>query len=84
MKRLLPFLFLLPYLAIAGSSNCYSIKDRDARSQCLAESKGQKSRCYQIENNDRKNLCLADTGNQKSYCYQIREKDTKALCLSKF
>ncbi len=69
-------------VAMAGESNCYSIKDADQKNHCLALAKRQDSYCYSIRADDAKNLCLAQTKGQKSYCYSIRSSDTKNQCLA--
>ena len=47
--------------AMAGTSECYAIKDGDNRSQCLAEIKGSRDRCYAIKDQDNRKACLART-----------------------
>jgi hypothetical protein len=66
---------------LAGTSRCYTMRDNDKKTLCLAQAKGQKSYCYSIKNKDEKNFCLATVGNQKSYCYSISDRDKKNACL---
>ncbi len=73
--------YLVPIVALANASNCYSIRDQDRKNYCLATAKNQKSYCYSIRDQDTKNFCLAQLSNQRSYCYSIRSSDTKNQCL---
>ena len=75
---------LLPALAWADSSRCYSIKNSDLKNHCLATTKHEKSRCYSIKDSDMKNSCLAEVGNQRSRCYSIKNPDQKQRCLAGF
>jgi hypothetical protein len=75
---------LLPLPATASSGQCYAIKDKDLRQQCLATTQGQKSRCYAIADKNARNQCLAQTGSQKSRCYSITDADKRKACLAMF
>jgi hypothetical protein len=73
---------ILPMLAHADASRCYSIQNQDRKNFCLATVKNQTSYCYSISEQDTKNMCLAQVSNQKSYCYSIRSQDSKNQCLA--
>jgi len=70
--------------ALADSSQCYQIQNRDRKNFCLAQATGQASYCYQVQERDTKNLCLAQAQGQRSYCYQIQDRDLKNQCLALF
>lgn len=68
----------------ADSSQCYSIRDPDARRYCLAETRQNRSDCYAIQNPDERSHCLATVGGHKSDCYRIRDADERHRCLANF
>lgn len=68
--------------ATAHASDCYDMKNPDARQKCLAETRGDPSRCYSIANPDEKNVYLARTKSQRSYFYPIRDPDLRNRCLA--
>ena len=69
-------------ISFANSSNCYAIKNTDAKNFCLAISQQQVSYCYSIRESDDKNMCLAQVKKQKSSCYSIKSSDQKNQCLA--
>ncbi len=69
-------------ISFANSSNCYAIKNTDAKNFCLAISQQQASYCYSIRVNDEKNMCLAQVKKHKSSCYSIKSSDQKNQCLA--
>lgn len=69
-------------ISFANSSNCYAIKNTDAKNFCLAISQQQASYCYSIRENDEKNMCLAQVKKHKSSCYSIKSSDQKNQCLA--
>jgi hypothetical protein len=69
-------------ISFANSSNCYAIKNTDAKNFCLAISQQQASYCYSIKENDEKNMCLAQVKKHKSSCYSIKSSDQKNQCLA--
>ena len=46
--------------AMAGTSECYAIKDADKRAYCLAQVKRDSGSCYRIKDGDNRNQCLAE------------------------
>lgn len=68
--------------AMAGTSECYAIKNRDARSQCLAAVKGDHSYCYAVKEQDQRSLCLAKTKRQHERCYQVKMAAERQRCLA--
>ena len=46
--------------AMAGTSECYAIKDADKRAYCLAQVKRDPGNCYRIKDGDKRNQCLAE------------------------
>jgi hypothetical protein len=69
-------------ISFANSSNCYAIKNTDAKNFCLAISQQQASYCYSIRENDEKNMCLAQVKKHKPSCYSIKSSDQKNQCLA--
>ncbi|NBY63753.1 MAG: hypothetical protein EBQ70_06520 [Betaproteobacteria bacterium] len=77
------FVWILSFnISFANSSNCYAIKNTDAKNFCLAISQQQASYCYSIRESDDKNMCLAQVKKQKSSCYSIKSSDQKNQCLA--
>jgi hypothetical protein len=77
------FVWILSFnISFANSSNCYAIKNTDAKNFCLAISQQQVSYCYSIRESDDKNMCLAQVKKQKSSCYSIKSSDQKNQCLA--
>ena len=68
--------------AMASGSDCHSIKDWDARHQCLAETRSNYSYCYSVREHDRRKLCLATIKQQRGYCHAIKGEDRRKRCLS--
>lgn len=81
MKKILIIssLILIPMIAKA---DCWSIKDSDAKYNCLAMKDNKTHYCYNIKDNDMKHYCLAKVNFSKHYCYDIKNKDMKAECLA--
>ena len=68
--------------AMANGSGCHSIKDWDARHQCLAETKSNYSYCYSVRDHDGRKLCLATIKQQRGYCHSIKAEDRRKRCLA--
>ena len=83
MRMLLLLLFLAPYWAFAGTSDCYRIKDKDAERYCLAVISGDSSKCFSIKNSDMEHMCLAEIKGKASACYSVKDPDARNICLAK-
>ncbi|MBO1010494.1 MULTISPECIES: hypothetical protein [Acidovorax] len=68
--------------AMAGTSECYAIKDADKRAYCLAQVKRDAGICYRIKDGDKRNQCLADIKGSRDRCYTIKEHDARKTCLA--
>ena len=68
--------------AMAGTQECYPIKDADKRAYCLAHVKRDYGYCYRVKDSDRRNQCLAETKGARDRCYAIKSKEDRQLCLS--
>lgn len=68
--------------AMAGSSECYAIKDADKRAYCLAQVKRDYGYCHRIIDAERRHLCLAETKGPRDRCYSIKDQDSRNACLA--
>ena len=68
--------------ALAGSSECYAIKDVDKRAYCLAQVKRDPGNCYRIKDSDSRNQCLAEVKGLRRRCYAIKSQDQRKTCLA--
>lgn len=69
--------------AMAGTSECYAIKDADKRACCLAQVKRDPGNCYRIKDGDNRNQCLAETRGSRDHCYAIKDQDSRKACLAR-
>ena len=69
--------------AMAGTSECYAIKDADKRAYCLAQVKRDHGYCYRIKNGDSRNQCLAEIKGSRDRCYAIKDQDNRKACLAR-
>lgn len=61
MRTLLAFAFaMLPLVAVADTSACYTITDPDARAYCRARIQKDPSTCYAIQDSAKRAVCLAE------------------------
>ena len=67
---------------MAGTSECYAIRDADKRAYCLAQVKRNHGYCYRIKNGDNRNQCLAEIKGSRDRCYAIKEYDARKTCLA--
>lgn len=68
--------------AMADASACYSIKDADERTYCLAQARKNHDYCYRIKNGDSRNECLAKTKGSRDRCHAIKDHDRREACLA--
>ena len=68
--------------AIAGTSECYAIKDADKRAYCLARVKRDYGYCYRIKDGDNRNQCLAEIKGSRDRCHAIKDQDSRKACLA--
>ena len=68
--------------AMAGTSECYAIKDADKRAYCLAQVKRDPGNCYRIKDGDNRNQCLAEIKGSRDRCYAIKNQDSRKSCLA--
>lgn len=68
---------------MAGTSDCYAIKDGDKRAYCLATVKRDYGYCYRIKGSDLRNQCLAEIKGNRDRCYAIKDQDARKACLAK-
>lgn len=66
--------------AMAGTSECYAIKDADKRAYCLAQVKRDPGNCYRIKDGDNRNQCLAEIKGSRDRCHAIKNADTRKQC----
>jgi hypothetical protein len=66
--------------AMAGTSECYAIKDVDKRAYCLAQVKRDPGSCYRIKDGDKRNQCLAEIKGSRDRCYAIKNADARKQC----
>ena len=69
--------------AMAGTSECYAIKDANRRAYCLAQVKRDPGNCYRIQDGDNRNQCLAEVKGSRDRCYAIKDQDSRRACLAK-
>ena len=69
--------------AMAGTSECYAIKDADKRAYCLAQVKRDHGYCYRIKNSDNRNQCLAEIKGSRDRCHAIKDHDSRKACLAR-
>ena len=69
--------------AIAGTSECYAIKDADKRAYCLAQVKRDHGYCYRIKDGDSRNQCLAEINGSRGRCYAVKDHDNRKACLAR-
>ena len=68
--------------AMAGTSECYAIKDADKRAYCLAQVKRDYGYCYRIKDGDNRNQCLAEIKGSRDRCHAIKDQDSRKACLA--
>ena len=68
--------------AMAGTSECYAIKDADKRAYCLAQVKRDSGSCYRIKDGDNRNQCLAEIKGSRDRCHAIKDHDSRKACLA--
>ena len=68
---------------MAGSSDCYAIKDGDKRAYCLAVVKRDYGYCHRIKDGDKRNQCMAEIKGTRRNCYAIREQEARRSCLAR-
>mgnify|MGYP000849122711 CR=1 FL=1 len=68
--------------AMAGTSECYAIKDADKRAYCLAQVKRDHGYCYRVKDGDKRNQCLAEIKGSRDRCYAIKDQDSRKACLA--
>ncbi len=68
--------------AMAGTSECYAIKDADKRAYCLAQVKRDHGYCYRVKDGDNRNQCLAEIKGSRDRCYAIKKHDARKTCLA--
>ena len=68
--------------AMAGTSECYAIKDADKRAYCLAQVKRDPGNCYRIKDGDNRSQCLAEIKGSRDRCYAIKDQDSRKACLA--
>ena len=69
--------------AMAGTSECYAIKDADKRAYCLARVKRDYGYCYRIKDGDSRNQCLAEINGSRGRCYAVKDHDNRKACLAR-
>ena len=69
--------------AMAGTSECYAIKDADKRAYCLAQVKRDSGSCYRIKDGDNRNQCLAEIKGSRVRCHAIKDHDSRKACLAR-
>ena len=69
--------------AMAGTSECYAIKDADKRAYCLAQVKRDHGYCYRVKEGDKRNQCLAEIKGSRDRCYAIKDHDSRKACLAR-
>ena len=68
--------------AMAGTPECYAIKDADKRAYCLAQVKRDSGSCYRIKDGDNRNQCLAEIKGSRDRCHAIKDQDSRKACLA--
>ena len=69
--------------AMAGTSECYAIKDADKLAYCLAQVKRDSGSCYRIKDGDNRNQCLAEIKGSLVLCHAIKDHDSRKACLAR-
>ena len=69
--------------AMAGTSECYAIKDADKRAYCLAQVKRDHGYCYRIKDGDNRDQWLAEIKGSRDRCYAIKDQDSRKVCLAR-
>ncbi len=69
--------------AMAGTSECYAIKDADKRAYCLAQVKRDHGYCYRVKDGDNRNQCLAEIKGSRDRCHAIKDQDSRKACLAR-
>ncbi len=69
--------------AMAGTPECYAIKDADKRAYCLAQVKRDHGYCHRIKDGDKRNQCLAEIKGSRDRCYSIKDQDNRKACLAR-
>ena len=68
--------------AMAGTPECYAIKDADKRAYCLAQVKRDYGYCHRIKDGDNRNQCLAEIKGSRDRCHAIKDQDSRKACLA--
>lgn len=68
--------------AMAGTSECYAIKDADKRAYCQAQVKRDHGYCYRVKDGDNRNQCLAEVKGSRDRCRAIKNHDNRKACLA--
>ena len=68
---------------MAGTSDCYAIKDGDKRAYCLATVKRDYGYCHRIKGSDLRNQCLAEIKDRRDRCYAVKDQDARKACLAR-
>lgn len=68
---------------MAGTPECYAIKDANKRAYCLAQVKRDPGNCYRIKDGDNRNQCLAEIKGSRDRCYAIKDQDSRKACLAR-
>ena len=69
--------------AMAGTLECYAVKDADRRAYCLAQVKRDPGNCYRIKDGDNRSQCLAEIKGSQDRCYAIKDQDNRKACLAR-
>lgn len=69
--------------AMAGTPECYAVKDADKRAYCLAQVKRDYGYCHRIKDGDNRNQCLAEIKGSRDRCYAIKDQDSRKACLAR-
>jgi len=63
--------------AMAGTPECYAIKNADKRAYCLAQVKRDYGYCHRIKDGDRRNQCLAEIKGARDRCHAIKDQNSR-------
>lgn len=77
------FIMVIASLLLANSvfsSNCSTIKNKDARQACRALIQNRTSLCNNIEDKDMRKTCKATVQNKSYLCGSIKDKKERAIC----
>lgn len=82
MRPLLIIVFTLSTYeaAIAQSTQCNFIQDRDKQANCRATTGGGIAQCGFIKDRDLQAMCRAELGKDKGQCGFIKNRDQQAEC----